>query len=312
MTSHRRRSCAALLVFAFTRPDRVLGPSPAGICRATRATGWWRIGWPTPAAAEVSCADSITRATAPIQLPGDGGVSDTGEAKRPLPLSVPAGPQGMQPALSIEYDGGGGNGRLGAGMSLSGLSAIVPCAQHVRLGGHRGRGRLRPDRQLLPRRAEARRVRGSGLPATGERELHGLSHLLESFSRIVADFATDAAQPTGFTAYDPDGTIRTYGPRFASRFAGLDARKAVLDESNEVAYIYLLDKVEDRDGNRIRYVYEDADSAAPGEVSYRILRIDYSYAGGLSRGARSDSATAPAPTTSSAGSAGSRSSIARS
>jgi hypothetical protein len=73
--------------------------------------------------------DAIVATTAPIQLPGSGGVSDGGQATYTLPLTLPDGPGGLKPNLSIEYDGGSANGRLGVGMTLSGLSTIAPCRQ---------------------------------------------------------------------------------------------------------------------------------------------------------------------------------------
>jgi len=71
--------------------------------------------------------NAILASTAPISLPGGGGVSDTGAATYSLPLQVPAGPLAMQPSLGLSYGGGSGNGPLGVGFSLSGLSAIAPC-----------------------------------------------------------------------------------------------------------------------------------------------------------------------------------------
>src|SRR5262245_18991839 len=76
---------------------------------------------------------ALRRNPAPIQLPGGGGVTDTGTATYTLPLRVPAGPNGMQPALSLVH--GGSYGSLGVGFSLAGLSSISPCQKTLASDG---------------------------------------------------------------------------------------------------------------------------------------------------------------------------------
>src|SRR6185295_5032464 len=78
---------------------------------------------------------TIVKTSAPIELPGGGGVSDSGGATYDLPLAVPDGPQGMQPMLSIAY-GGRVNGTLGVGFGLSGLSIIAPCTKSIASEGY--------------------------------------------------------------------------------------------------------------------------------------------------------------------------------
>ena len=52
-------------------------------------------------------------------------VTATGAAIASIPIALPAGTNGMEPALSIAYNSMGGNGICGYGWSLSGLSAIT-------------------------------------------------------------------------------------------------------------------------------------------------------------------------------------------
>ncbi|KYG00647.1 hypothetical protein BE21_57210 [Sorangium cellulosum] len=48
--------------------------------------------------------------------------SSTGEATYTMPLAVPPGRAGMQPELAVSYDSSGGEGVLGMGFSVTGLS----------------------------------------------------------------------------------------------------------------------------------------------------------------------------------------------
>ncbi|WP_371666772.1 FG-GAP-like repeat-containing protein [Streptomyces sp. NBC_00289] len=62
-------------------------------------------------------------------LPGEGGVSASGDYTYHVPLEVPAGRAGMAPSLSLDYASSGGSGALGRGWSVSGLSQISRCAK---------------------------------------------------------------------------------------------------------------------------------------------------------------------------------------
>jgi hypothetical protein len=56
-------------------------------------------------------------------------VGSDGSANTSVPLWVPKGRAGIQPELSINYNSRAGNGLLGVGFSLSGLSQITHCPQ---------------------------------------------------------------------------------------------------------------------------------------------------------------------------------------
>jgi Salmonella virulence plasmid 65kDa B protein len=67
---------------------------------------------------------------------GSFAVSDDGAATYSVPLSVPMGRAGSQVALSLSYNSRAGNGSLGMGWRLEGLSSITVCPRTRAVDGH--------------------------------------------------------------------------------------------------------------------------------------------------------------------------------
>ncbi len=135
---------------------------------------------------------------------GEFSVGDDGAAQYSVPLWVPAGRGAVTPQLSLSYSSEAGNGLLGVGWSLGGLSAKSWCGRTIAQdgytdGGHvDGTGALCLDgHRLVP-------ISPPFSPVTEYRTER------ETFARIIA-YETQDNVPNFFTVFTNDGMILTLG-----------------------------------------------------------------------------------------------------
>src|SRR5262245_31287398 len=69
------------------------------------------------------------------RTPGSASVTQSGAFSYHIPIWAPPGPGGIQPNLSLEYNSQAGNGPLGVGWSLGGLSSLTRCNRTVAQDG---------------------------------------------------------------------------------------------------------------------------------------------------------------------------------
>jgi|GEM_PF-1135489 len=201
-------------------------------------------------------------------LPGQFRVNESGAASYSIPLSLPAGTAGVAPEISLNYTSQGGNGLVGQGWSIGGLSAISRCRQTLGQDGQAkaitwsGEDRFCLDGQRL-------------LVVEGE---YGAPDSLyrteiDSFALIKAHGTTsengEPGHPNYFTVERKDGSISYYGDGNKSR-----------QTTDQGTLTWAISRFEDSAGNPIKFVYAN-------DGGHRISEIDYAYTGaGSAAGAR--------------------------
>ena len=187
---------------------------------------------------------SISFANYPGVTPGSFTVSDSGAASYTLPITTPAGVNGMSPNLAVIYNSSGSNGLMGVGFQLSGFtSGISRCGgSHATDGRASGIMYTNSDKLCLDGQ---RLVLVSGTPFTNNAEYRTE---VDSFSRIMYKDGT-------FRVYSRDGELSLYG--WQVFYGGVTRR-------------WLKSSVQDRSNNVVRYYYQHIgqDYWIPNEVQW--------------------------------------------
>jgi RHS repeat-associated protein len=196
---------------------------------------------------------------------------DNGAASYSIPIGIEPGRGGMQPELSLVYSSNSGNGILGMGWSLSGLSAIHRCGRTIAQDGEVGgvhfdeRDRYCLDGQRLVPVSGAE----GGVNTEYRTELDGYSQ--------IRSVGGSLHQPDHWVIKTKAGQVMTYGGE-ANTSVNLPQGKAS----------WSLSRINDTTGNNsINYQYEViGNSQYLTSVSYVGGRVELSY------GSRPDPSTA--------------------
>lgn len=188
---------------------------------------------------------SITFAHAANQVAGRTSgtftVSPTGASNYAIPIWTPPGPHGLQPHLALVYNSQAGNGYIGVGWSLAGLSAITRCNLTVAQDSSAAPITLTPSDGLC---LDGQRLR---LTSSGNYGLAGSTYQTEiaNFSNVTA-YGSEGNGPQYFVVQTRDGLTYTYGENGNSEVQGAPG---------STVSAWLVNEIADRAGNTILINY---------------------------------------------------------
>ncbi|MGI2028346.1 RHS repeat-associated core domain-containing protein [Endozoicomonas acroporae] len=172
--------------------------------------------------------------------PGEFRVNESGNATYSIPIDLPKGTAGLTPGLSLNYDSQGGNGHLGQGWSLGGLSTISRCRPTLEVEGYTNNSLSQfclDGQKLIQMSGQA--YGSSGAEYRTE---------LDSHNKIIS-YGNSNGFPTYFKVWGKDGSVREYGNSSNSRIEG---------QSSSAPMIWAINKIQDNlqlNNNSIVFTY---------------------------------------------------------
>lgn len=218
---------------------------------------------PSLSSAQQAELDSFTT------VAGNFNVNEMGAAIYQLPIALPAGTAGVKPNISLNYSSQNGDGFLGLGWALSGISSIQRCRQTPQVDGDAVPITFsQSDRFCL----DGQRL----LVVSGAYGANGSQYRTEIDSGLLITLNSSRINgedvPDYFIAQGKDGATSQFGaPGIHS------SEQKGFDGSNQNQYKVLtwgLHQFEDNVGNAILYDYENSPTA------YHINSISYGFGNG--------------------------------
>lgn len=173
-------------------------------------------------------------------LPGGIAVSPAGAATYNIPLAIPEGRAGMTPSISINYNSQSGNGLLGVGWSIGGLSTISRGGSTIYHDGQVEGIKFTSDDSFF---LDGQRL----ILISSDTWQDEYKTEIESFSKIIA-YHNEDNNPQKFKVWTKDGRIIEYGFTNNSNIEPID---------KTVPYQWKINNIEDRLGNYIQFIYDE-------------------------------------------------------
>ncbi len=191
-----------------------------------------------------SIATSVSAKVLVGTLPGDVSVDNSGQASYSIPLSAAPGTADVQPTLAISYSSQGGNGAMGVGFSLKGLSSISRApSDQIHDGLIDGMDFDEYDRLLLD---------GQRLLLVSADKVYGEDGSeyrteIDSFSKIVLHGDMNSSG-SWFEVKTKSGLVYEYG----------HTADSFVEPSNRAqAVSWVVNRISDTAGNYMDYVYDE-------------------------------------------------------
>lgn len=222
----------------------------------------------------------------PGSLPGAIVVDNTGTANYQIPLSVPPGRAGTQPDLSLVYNSGGGDGVLGVGWSLGGLSAITR-GPNTELDNDASNDFMPvgvtlsdTDRFLIDGQRMVLVSNGGAYDSYGDADTEYRTEV-ESFSRIYARGQVSSSGPEYFEVDTKSGLKMLYGDVFnaPSGVSTFDHNSSFVPEDSPSSAVltWSVSRIIDTAGNYIDFRYDHDSSTSEKERQQQLKEILYTY-----------------------------------
>lgn len=179
-----------------------------------------------------------------------------GAAHYSAPIAVPAGIAGMEPMLSINYSSQSGNGLLGMGWNLSGVSLVHRCGSTLVQDGI--------NRAVKLDNSDNYCIDGQRLvPIRGSKGQNNTEYRTETanFSKIIS-YGRAGNGPQWFKVWTKAGQIMEFGHTADSRIEA-QGKSTVLN--------WAVNEISDTLGNEIHFNYHEINANSefvPKEISY--------------------------------------------
>ena len=187
-------------------------------------------------------------------IEGNAGVSASGAANYSIPISITTGEFGFAPSLQMVYSSQSGDGILGIGWNIAGVSAISKCGKTFYYDGKAEEVKNSQEDNLC---LDGRRL----LLISGVNLTDGAVYNFEDDPSTKIVYHT-VNNYLGFTVYLKDGSKNDYGLANNSFLGGVNDR-----------WLWLLNKSTDIRGREIVYTYTISTSTN----EYRLSNIKYDY-----------------------------------
>lgn len=165
-------------------------------------------------------------------------VSSLGGAVYSIPLELPDGVNGMKPSINIVYNSQGGNGLLGYGWDINGISSITRTGSTLYHNGKKSAADLSTDDNFV---LDGNRLVHVGTSGNDEE----FKTENDEFSKVV--FHKENGYYSNCDVWMENGNVIKYGYTLNSKLMASDGNNVIK---------WMVSSIEDRNGNTISYTYE--------------------------------------------------------
>ncbi len=190
-------------------------------------------------------------------IAGNFNVTPTGAATYTIPIEISPGTNGMQPSIAITYNSQGGNGPLGMGWGLAGMSAITRTGSNIYYDGEVKGIQFNAKGNFI---LDGSRLIKTGVTSDGDYIFKKEKY---DFSKIIGH--KNGNTFNGFTVYTKNGKILYFG-----KYDGdSDAFINMNGPNSGKALAFMIKKIEDANGNYILFEYRQ------DKYGHRVTSIKY-------------------------------------